>query len=665
MLFAYVVASTVFAQSVYISGDAKQCESADGSAAAPYCSLRDAVDADTFAAGDELLFLDASQPYDDDEAVEIINRSGTVEAPLVLAAAEGHSPVIRHAVRFVGNTSHWVVRDLTFDGSVTTSLRAVTFSAGTSTVTNVRVENLDIRDWGTANTVGSTSHAAAIAVSAGEQGDLTNVVITGNRVTNGKGGGISSSRVDDVVIEHNTIDGLVCAPGIYDADAAVVGVYAGRGRDAWIRFNTVRNLDASDCAVPGTARVAGVLLQSNDDTEIARNWISNVGMGAGNGGMGLLTAQGSDDPWAHHNVIVNAEQCGLCDDFTYSAGGVRTLFEHNTVVGGQIGVALYYPRDLILRDNVVTGASDFAVRMFRTPTNPDDMTELSWTLERNLYDAESGLFRLEYNNDYDLAGWQDACNCDDASVDAPADLGLSAEDFTPNVGSPAVDLGDDAAGDPFNGSAPDAGALEAPEIVSATVRELEPDQILLVFGPGGTAPIRFDVGCSGFTVDVDGEPASTVGCESTGGASTVRLAEDVLAEQAVTLSYEGPWVRDSSGLGGVLDAVLQPQEIAVANESTMLGGGETSTGAGGSDGESGDSGSTSTTGEPGATSTDSDDEQVGEASSGGAGGGAQGGFPSAQGCTLGTGSRPRSALLLLFLACVGVMRRRCASAAIL
>lgn len=663
MLFGYVVASVVFAESLYISGDAKQCESADGSAGAPYCSLRDAVDADTFVAGDELLFLDASQPYDDDETVEIINRSGTAEAPLVLAAAEGHSPVIRHAVRFSGSTSHWIVRDLTFDGSVSTSLRAVSFSAGASTVTNVRVENLDIRDWGAANTAGSASHAAAIAVNAGDDGDFTNVVIRGNRVTNGKGGGISSSRVDDVVIEHNTIDGLVCAPGIYDADAAVIGLYAGRGRDAWIRFNTVRNLDASDCAVPGdgTARVVGVLLQSNDDTEIARNWISDIGMGAGNGGMGLLTAQASDDPWAHHNVIVDAEQCGLCDDFTYSAGGVRTLFEHNTVVGGEVGVALYYPRDLILRDNVVTGATDFAVRMFRTPINPDDMTELSWTLERNLYDAESGLFRLEYNNDFDLAGWQDACNCDEASVDAPADLGLSAEDFTPNVSSPAVDLGDAAQRDPFNGSAPDAGALEGPEIVSATVRELEPDQILLVFGPGGTSPLRFDAGCSGFTVDVDGDLTSMVGCESTGGAITIRLEHDVLAGEAVTLAYAGPWVRDSSGLGGVLDAVLQPQEIAVVNESSVLGGSEASTGSGGSD----DAGSTSTTGAAGTTSTGSGDDGAGEASSGEAGGGAQGGFPSAQGCTLGSGSRPRNGLFLLFLACVGRLRRRRSPAAIL
>ncbi len=660
-MLSWVAHCLVVAAPVYIDGDAEVCPG-EGTDAAPYCSLRDAVAQHTFEAGDELLLRDAAQPYDD-ELVEIFFRSGTAELPLVLAADAGHSPLIRHPVRFFGS-SHWVVRDLTFDGSESTNLRAVEFAAGNNMVTNVRIENLDVRDWGGGNVDGSAGAAAAIAVNAGDEGDFTNVVIRGNRITNGKGGGISSNRVDEVLIEDNTIDGLVCAPGIYEADAAVVGLYFGGGRDASIRFNTIRSLDGSDCA-DGTARVAGVLLQGSDDTEIGQNWISDVGMGAGNGGMGLLTAQGSDDPWAHHNVIVDAEECGLCDDFTYSAGGVRTLFEHNTVVGGQTGVALYYPRDLIFRDNLITGASDFAVRMFRTPINPEDTTVLSWTLERNLYDAESGLFRLEHINDFDLAGWQDACNCDEASVDAPADLGLRAEDFTPSVSSPAIDLGDEAAREPFNGSAPDAGALEAPEIISATVRELEPDQILLVFGPGGTPPIRFDVGCSGFSVAVDGEPASPVGCESTGGAITIRLGDDVLAGQAVTLSYEGPWVRDSSGLGGVLDAVLQPQEIAVANESTMLGGAESSSGTGGSDESGSGSGSISTTGDPGVTSTGSDDERGGGASSGGAGSGAQGGFPSAQGCSLGNGSRPHRGLFLLLLGYVALLRRRRSSSALL
>ena len=222
MLSGFVVVSVVLAAPVYIDGDAT-CPGA-GTNDDPYCSLGDAVAQHELEPGDELLVRDAAEPYDG-ERVEIV-ASGTDESPLVLAPDEGHSPVIQHAIRFSSGSSHWVVRDLTFDGSVATNLRAVEFSAGSSTITDVRVENLDIRDWGAANTNGSVSYAAAIALNAGEEGDFTDAVIRGNRITDGKGGGISTSRVDGIAVENNTIDGLSCAAGIYDADAAVVGIYA-------------------------------------------------------------------------------------------------------------------------------------------------------------------------------------------------------------------------------------------------------------------------------------------------------------------------------------------------------------------------------------------------------------------------------------------------------
>ena len=49
---------------------------------------------------------------------------------------------------------------------------------------------------------------------------------------------------------------------------------------------------------------------------------------------------------------------------------------------GQIGVAVYYPLELVLRDNVITGATDFAVRMFRTPVNQSGSMRMSWPARR-------------------------------------------------------------------------------------------------------------------------------------------------------------------------------------------------------------------------------------------------------------------------------------------
>lgn len=619
-VFGVVFAGLWFAAPAYVDGDA-ECPG-DGSSEAPYCSLQAVLDNDPFEPGTEYLLRDTEVPYTlESDRVTFNDRDGTSDEPLVIGPDVGHSPILRHGISF-SNCSHWVVRGLSFDGSGVSVNAAIEFFAFGSDEVDMTAEGNSIRNWG--GDYGGDSRA--IHTWNGEMdASLEGVAIVGNYISNVRGIGISSNRPSDLRIENNTIEDLSCEENAVGENGGIGGITVARGRDALVAGNLIRDFDWSDCA-NADARLIGILLQSQDATEVRENWISNTASSDEFLGLGVAVAQATDDPWVHHNVVANNGLCGLCDDVQYSNGGSGTRFEHNTVIGSRIGIDAQHPIAFEARSNVVVAPELAVVRIYRAPTD-GSMDRLSWTLDNNLYDASNAAFGLEGNADNDFEAWKDGCNCDDAADVADPGLSLEPEDFTPTATSRAVDLGDPSSPSPFNGRAPDAGAFEAPTVVSAEVREASPNQLIVVMGGGSVAPLQFDPGCAGFEVSADAEALELQSCEALGdGTLALRLDRDAYVGESLTLSYGGPWVRDSARIGGVLDAVLPSLSMDVVNGSVV------------EPPENGTTGGMTTGGdEPdGPTTTDA------ETTAGGAStaandptddaGGANGGFPADEGC---------------------------------
>lgn len=606
--------SMTLAMPLYIDGD-ERCPG-QGTDAAPYCSLQAAIDAGV-GPGDELLVRDAAAPYtDDDGMVDADGLDGTADAPIVVRPDDGHAPVLSLGIS-LDNSSHWTLRGLTFIGEGRE--RAVSVGAWGQSVQGVRIEDNVFLEWG-----GDFSDTATVTGTVLLAGDnpLDAIVIRGNRFEGGRGRAIYVDGAEEARVEDNVITGLACQRVSFGPDADIIfGIQLRGGRGSRIAGNRISNFDGATC--PGAEpddpiRVIGIVVIGEDDAEIAGNWVEGIGGDADVTGMGIAIAQGSDRADVHHNVVVDAVHCGLCDDVAFSAEGVGTVFRNNTVVGGEIGISARRPDDFTARENIVAGASVSPVRL----STLWDGQMLSWVFERNLYadtDARWVVIDASGEGDHDFEGWQQACGCDAEGAQIDPQLPMQPEDYTPGAASPAVDFGDPVSRAEFLGAAPDAGAFEAPQVTAAEIRDSAPDSVLVSYE--SLSALQVDPGCAGFTVTVDDEVAGLVSCARVGdGVLEILLAESVLAGQTVALEYQGPWVRDSARIGGLLDAVLQPLSIAVTNGSTNTGASTTGDGS-----TTGADGSTSTGGaEPGTEGSTSVS-------------GAQGGFPAADGCTCTSG----------------------------
>lgn len=644
-----VLAGLWFGAPVYVDGDA-DCPG-DGSSQTPYCSLQAARDNDPFEPGTTFRLRDAEVPYTHESDVVGFNQDGTEDDPFVLEPDIGHSPILRHGLSF-SNVSHWVVRGLTFDGTDVGVSSAIEFFSWDSTETNVTVEGNTIRNWGG----GFGQSTRTIALWAGqpegsESATFDGVNVVGNFVSASRGVGISIARPTDVRVEDNIIEDMSCEAFALDDGNGVVGILMARGRDAVVAGNLVRRFDWSECQ-ENDSRLVGVLLQQFDNAEVRQNWIFDTAAPTEFVGMGIATVQGTDNPWVHHNVLVNNGSCGLCDDVSYSNGGVGNRFEHNTIVGSEVGIDAEFPVAFEARSNLIVGSEVASVRLHTANEG------LSWTFDNNLYDAEVGVFQVfdgdgSTESDVDFEVWKSECDCDEVSMLGDPSLSNQPEDYTPGLESDAVDLGDASSRGPFNGRGPDAGAFEAPTVTSAEVREASPSQIVVVMGGGGVAPLQFDPSCAGFEVVASGEVVALQSCEALGdGALALELEREVHAEEEVTLSYSGPWVRDSAGVGGVLDAVLPPMSIDVDNASSIEPPQSESTG--GSTTTGGDDTDVPMTSAAGPTTGDDTTPMGGET---GGGPEVDGGFPAEEGC--GCRSQEGGGWLAAWcLVLLGIRRRR-------
>ncbi len=548
----------------YVDGDASACPG-EGSDAAPYCTIQEAFDNPALAAGDEILVRDAATPYG---SAEIYGQDGTSADPIVLRPDEGHAPIVGGRLE-IGGSSHWTVRGFVFaaqGGAATHSALVATTSS--EVVEGFVIEGNTFVGWSgplvtdPADAVGvGVIHIASYPPSGGPT--MVGPIVRGNRILGGRGKGISLANVSGATLERNEITDLTCQTEINGPGMS--GIYVDDSDGTVVARNRIRDLDATTCPLGGDLRVIGVWVQSSVSVEVHHNLVERMG-GQSGVGMGVDLIHSSNDASIHHNIVVAADQCGLCNGTMGSNGGARVRFVNNTVIGGLgSGLELLDGEDTEFLNNVVVGAGGAQARILTTAVT-------TWTFDHNVYLPERGednVGRFDYAAAVDFEAWQSGCDCDAATILAdPLLPPLGTEDFTPGSGSPVLDAGlVEPEADRFNGRAPDIGAVEPPIVVGAAISAVEPDLIRLDLH-SETSALRYDPGCAGFSITVDGAAAATTGCVLDGDDRLlVRLGATVPAGAQVGLAYEGWSLGNSDAIGGVVDGLVAPFELVVDNGS--------------------------------------------------------------------------------------------------
>lgn len=552
----------------YVDGDATACPG-DGSDATPFCTLQDALDDPSLAAGVHIRVRTAAGPYAGADASGI---DGEADAPIVLEPDDGHTPIIAGRVSLVAS-SHWTIRGLMFDGSqLDANVEAIDVETTEEIVEGIVVEGNTILGWGGAPITdpsddGYSGGAITVAayVTEGSAAAMVGPRIVGNRVLGPRASGIRLYDVVDGVVEGNEITGARCQWELGNSGVHSTGIRVHRGSGSTVRGNYVHDF-APSCEIDGTRRMIGIWLQTAQDAEITANLVRGIVVD-GSYGMGIDLINGSNDARVHHNIVTDVGQCGLCLGAVAAGGGDRTRWVANTVVhAGDYGMDVYQGVGPDVRDNLFVDAGEAFVRVFHTATEVAIDHNLYWT------SGDAAVGRLDYTDQIDLATWIDACACDQASVFADPRLPDAPEDVTPGRDGAAIDAGiDDALVAYHNGAAVDFGALEAPVPGAARIDADDPTAIVLAIESSGAAPLRFDPGCVGLTATGDGEPLRLVGCElADGGALRIELDEPALAGAIIELAYAGASISDSARIGGLVDAIVPASTIAVDNGSTEL-----------------------------------------------------------------------------------------------
>lgn len=636
-----------------VDGDATACPG-DGSEDTPFCTLQDAFDNPALAGGDEIVVRDAATAY---AGGEVTSVDGSAGAPIVLRPDDGHAPRIGGMVELTAS-SYWIVRGLTFDaGGGQPGHTAIAVTTGAEVVEGIVVENNTIVGWSgaliTAPENGFSGGIISISSYPGTQPRaMLEPIVRGNRIVGGRGKAIFVTNTVGGTIEGNDIAELGCqmetnGPGI-------IGIHVDDTDGSVVARNRIRDFDASVCSLGGERRVTGVWLQGARDIEVHHNLVQRLG-GQAQTGAGINLIHRADDCRIHHNVVVDADQCGLCNGVQGSNGGDRARFVANTVIGGRgNGLELVSGEDTEFLGNVVVGAAEAQVRILRTAEITFEGGVSTWVFDGNLYlpaPGEDNIARFEFSAPVDFESWSSECGCDASTIVAdPMFPAGGAEDFTAATNSPIVDAGVELPEiEAWNGDGVDLGAVEAPLFVSASIAAEDPDTIRVVL-QSETSALRHDPSCSGFAIEIDDAPVAAVACDLEGDAIAVRLAEPAHAGDTVVLAYAGSSISNSDAIGGVVHGLLQPFEIDVDNGSQEM-----------PPDESGDVDSDGSAGEPTTDASGSSDASASgtpstTAASEGDTDGTGASYPGVDGCSC--SSRPRAWPLFIALLPFAFRRRR-------
>jgi hypothetical protein len=338
----------------------------------------------------------------------------------------------------------------------------------------------------------------------------------------------------------------------------------GTSTDTDIGHNWFHDFAGTGCGADGTNAAALFITRADArGGRIHHNLLEKIAPdGAANDvGHPILMFQGAARWTIDRNVVVNPGACGLCEGNHLFHGGIESSWEHNTVIGGRHGIDVRSGPNATFVGNLVTQSTDAPVRV------QAEALAAAPSFDHNLYydgDAAAVVGTWGDAAQLDLADWRDACDCDAAS--ASADPRLAPGSQTPAGDGPAVDLGLDR-GAPFHGSAPDAGALEAPRLVTATVPANAPATIVIEL-ENAVAPPLAPGSCAALEIVVDEIRVNPIACTATADTQIlVELAAPIVADQIVHVRTEASTVRDSSRIGNRIDAHLADADLTAVNEA--------------------------------------------------------------------------------------------------
>jgi len=563
----------------------------DGSEAAPFGTIECAFAAGGFGPGDRIVLHDAAVPYTGASTAGLGLQSGTATAPVVIEPAPGAAPIVTSSLAIV-DVSHWTLRGLTFAGTGcgdTEQTAAIRVLSESASMTGIVVADNAVIDW----------PGRAIELD-GAGTELVGVEVRGNRLQAACGHAIWAWSVDATSIVDNDIADVQCvvsqfqlctacgegscwqcgdcldttpaecAPeALVDYDyGALVGLRVlGNSSGVEVAYNRFHDFLDTACGSDGRRAAAIFATRTASNAgHIHHNLIERIAPAEPDAGYGILLMQGAEGWSVDHNVVVEAGQCGLCENDRLFYGGQRNVWTHNTVLGGEVGIDLAWAADSLVRGNLVDGARARAVRV---QTVGEGLPQL----DHNVYWPADATAIGEWNGGgaESLEGWQSACACDqDTRVGDP---GLVVDPLAP-VLTPAADgTAIDAVPpgrDPFHGEQADAGALEAPRVLGAAIAPEQPDTIVVAIEDRVAPPLRGHETCTGFTVVVDGESVAPVRCEST-DAETLEIVVAEPMTSSVELAYAGGFVTDSVAVGRRVDAGLAPFVVAVEGAADDTG----------------------------------------------------------------------------------------------
>ncbi|MCA9710681.1 MAG: right-handed parallel beta-helix repeat-containing protein, partial [Myxococcales bacterium] len=579
---------------LYVDGDAHaeappdQCPG-DGSDASPFRSLDCAFASGAVRAGTAIQLRDAATPYAGVDSADHALPSGAALDPIVIEPAPGHAPILTGPLALHG-LSFWTVRDLVFDGSGgAPSSEAIRITApGGTAVAGVTIEGVTIRAW----------PGRGIVLRGTSTLPLSASTIQGCRIEGAEDAGLWLEHVAAILVVSNEISELrctayapftlcdecgagQCAPcgDCLDEPLETCGATSdheiggqtgvrvlGDSTGVSLERNHFHDFLEDDCGAEGT-RTAAIFVTAAGarDGLVTHNLIERIAPGNPDNGYGILMYQSAPGWQIEHNVLYDIGHCGLCEGDWLFHGSRQTRWWRNTVIGtAGAGIDVRWAAELEVAGNLVVDALDVPVRV-----GPEGTDQLP-SFDDNLYWGDGTVGRWGEQPPLDLPAWQAECSCDAGSVDADPGLPPAPPlDPTPAAQGPAIDLLDSTSPEIFHGSAPDAGALEAPLVIDARIEAGTPDRVRLGLVSEAAPPLRGYEGCVGLTVRASDEVLALDSCEVEGSELVIRLVEPAVGGTDVTLDYADGTITDSASIGGRLGAHLRPFTLVVANDAPL------------------------------------------------------------------------------------------------
>lgn len=389
------------------------------------------------------------------------------------------------------------------------------------------------------------------------------------------------SRPDE---QYIVLDGLVI-------DAVNVAVDAVKITSGGDRTMPAHHIRVQNCEVRNAASGHGILVTGGHHNEFINLRVHHNGLSVGsamsNTGYGFYVA--SPDNLIERCEVYENGGYGICVFNTRPSVPTpfsrtdRTVVRYNylhdngrvrAAAGSQYGLILSSGVDLVGHHNVVVGCAlqvayegvHNAALYNNTVVDPVEsacvgtLSGVVFTARNNLCHASGRTLMLSSSTGA-LVASNNLVNVD------PLFVNRSSGDYNLGSSSPAYDFGAPVMGFAYNGTAPEAGALEAPVVRAAEVLAPARDTVRVTVENNLHPPVQPAVGCLGFSVTAAGVPVAVTACRRVApDAFDLTLASSVAPCEPVRLAYAGGNVTDSARIGGRLNASLRSVTgLAVTN----------------------------------------------------------------------------------------------------